>query len=230
MTASSGADGRLTPDVIWSYPFPPARFGKRGLDETHVWEFCRLVEREIVRLLNERTSLTEEVQRLRHRVLAGPEAKPGGGIQPEDAQVQAVTILSRAQQAADRYVADAQAYGRQLTEEARRLRDEILDEATSRAGQILEEAHDQAGLAAEASLDASMTQNGSDRAELEAELAYLRTFSDVYRTHLRSYLDQLVRNVEEWDRAEKESLAAVHADMSAPPGVPSLPPLPRVSP
>jgi cell division septum initiation protein DivIVA len=226
MTASSEADGRLTPDAIWSYPFPPARFGKRGLEEAQVWEFCRLAEREIVQLLNERTSLTEEVQRLRQRVLAGPEA--GTGIRPEDAQAQAATILSRAQEAADRHVADAHAYGRQLTDEARRLRDEILDEARSSAEQLLEEARGQASLVTAASLDASMTRKDSDRAELEAELTYLRTFSDVYRAHLRSYLDQLVRNVEEWDRAEKESPAAVHAGMSAPPDVPPLPPLPRV--
>jgi cell division septum initiation protein DivIVA len=229
MTASSEADGRLTPDTIWSYPFPSARLGKRGLEEAPVWEFCRLAEREIARLLNEKTSLTEEVQRLRRRVLAGPEAKPGDGLQPEDAQVQAVAILSQAQQAADRHVAEAQEYGRQLTDEARRLRDEILDEARSYAEQILEEARRQASLAAEASPDAPMTQKGSDRAELEAELTYLRSFSDVYRAHLRSYLDQLVRDVEEWDRAEKESVAVVHADMSAPPDVPPLPPLPRVS-
>ena len=222
MTALSGADGRLTPSAIWAYPFPPARFGKRGLEEAHVWEFCRLVEREIVRLSNERTSLTEEVQRLRQRAVVSPEAE--AGIRPEDARAQAVTILSQAQEAADRCVADAKAYGRQLTDEARHLRDEILDEARSRAAELLEEARGQASLA-----EASLTQKGSDRAELEAELAYLRTFSDVYRAHLRSYLDQLVRNVEEWDRAEKESLVTVHADMSVPPEVPRLPPLPRVS-
>jgi cell division septum initiation protein DivIVA len=227
MTASSGADGRLTPDAIRSYDFPASRFGKRGLEEGYVWEFCRLAEREIVRLLNERASLAEEVERLRRRVFdAGPGAE--SGMRPEDAHVQAVAILSRAQQAADRYVADAHVYGRQLTDEARRLRDEILDEAKARASLLLEEAHGQASLMAEASLDASMTRPDSDRGELTAELEYLRTFSDVYRTHLRSYLDQLIRNVEEWDRVEKESLPAVHADMSAPPDVPPLPPLPSI--
>jgi cell division septum initiation protein DivIVA len=222
------ADGRLTPDAIWSFSFPPTRFGKRGLDEANVWEFCRLAEREIVRLLKERTALAEEVQQLRRRVPADPAA--GSGIQPDDAQVQAAAILSGAQQAADRYVADAQTYGKQLTDEARRLREEILDEAKSGAAQLLDEARVQASLVAGSSPDASMTQKDSDRAKLEAQLAYLRTFSDVYRTHLRSYLDQLLRNVEEWDRAEEEPLAAVHADMSAPLDVPPLPSLPRISP
>ena len=38
------------------------------------------------------------------------------------------------------------------------------------------------------------------RSDLRAELAYLRTFSDVYRNHLRAYLEALLRNVEEWER------------------------------
>ena len=154
MTAFPAADGRLTPDAIRSYAFPSARFGRRGLDEGHVWEFCRLAEREVVRLLNERTSLAGEVQRLRQRVLGAPAAGTGP--------------------------------------------------------------------------DTPAAQDGSERGELEAQLAYLRTFSDVYRTHLHAYLDKLLRHVEEWDRAEKETLTAVHADMSAPPDVPPLPPLPPI--
>jgi cell division septum initiation protein DivIVA len=224
MTVFSGADGRLTPDEIRSYDFPSTGFGRRGLDEAHVWQFCRLAEQEIVRLLSERTSLADEVQRLRQRALAGPGAD--SRIRPDDAHIQAVGILSRAQQAADRYVGDAREYSRQLTDGARRLRDEILAEARTLAEQVLEEAHGAASLVAEASLDASAAHQGPDRGKLEAELAYLRTFSDVYRAHLHSYLDQLLRNVEEWDRAEKETLDAVHADMSDPPGVPAVPPLP----
>jgi len=226
MTAFPVADGRLTPDAIRSYAFPSSRFGRRGLDEGHVWEFCRLAEREIVRLLNERTSLADEVQRLRRRVLAGPAA--GSGVRPDDGHAEAVAILSRAQQAADRYVADAQEYCRQLTDDARRLGDEILAEARSRAAVVLDEAHAEAGLAAGTGPGTPAAQDGSEPGELEAQLAYLRTFSDVYRTHLHAYLDRLLRNVEEWDRAEKETLTVVHADMSAPPDVPPLPPLPRI--
>jgi cell division septum initiation protein DivIVA len=231
MTAFSGADGRLTPDEIWSYTFPTTRMGRRGLDEAQVWEFCRRAEQEIVRLINERTSLADEVQRLRRRVLAGPAADTG--VRPDDAQIQAVGILSRAQQAADRYVADAREYSRQLTGDARRLRDEILAEARTRAEQVLEEAHGAASLAAEASLGASAAHQGSDRGKIEAELSYLRTFSDVYRAHLHSYLDKLLRDVEEWDRAEQVTLDAGRADTSDPsdvPAVPPLPPWPRVPP
>ena len=48
-----------------------------------------------------------------------------------------------------------------------------------------------------------------------AELACLRTFSDVYRNHLRAYLEALLRNVAEWERAEKSFPAAVRADLPA---------------
>lgn len=58
-------------------------------------------------------------------------------------------------------------------------------------------------------------QPGDGRTGLAAELASLRTFSDVYRNHLRAYLEALLRNVAEWERAEKSSLAAARADLPA---------------
>ena len=45
--------------------------------------------------------------------------------------------------------------------------------------------------------------SAGERRDLEAELAYLRTFSEVCRTRLRAYLDSLARSIEEWERAEK---------------------------
>jgi hypothetical protein len=89
---------------------------------------------------------------------------------------------------------------------------------------MLEEAHTEASSAAEAALVAPATHPDTDRRELEAELAYLRTFSDVYRTHLHAYLDALLRNVEEWERAEKTSLAAARASL------PRLPQNPQPAP
>ena len=89
MPVITGTD-RLTPDAVQAVTFPSARLGRRGLDEDHVRAFCGQVERELVRLFNERTSLTDEVQRLRQagarpvrrrrrrRVQAGRRARPGG--------------------------------------------------------------------------------------------------------------------------------------------------------
>ena len=242
MPVTSRTDNRLTPDAVQSVTFPPARLGRRGLDEEHVWAFCGQVERELVRLFNERTTLTDEVQRLRRRVLGLTGDDAGSGYRPDDAHVQAVRILSKAQQTADRYVADAQEYSRQLAQDARRRRDEILSEAKSHAAAMLDQAHSEASRAAEAALTAPQAasrpggdqpggdqtdadQLGADRSELEAELVYLRTFSDVYRTHLHAYLDALLRNVDEWERAEKTSLDAARASLPGPPHHPQpLPP------
>jgi DivIVA domain-containing protein len=208
MTVLSGASHRLTPDQVQAVSFPSSRLGRRGYDEEHVRAFCGQVEAELVRLLNEKTTLEEEVQRLRQRLLGASDSEAGTGYRREDAHIQAVRILSKAQQTADNYVADAQDYSRQLAQDARRRRDEILAEAKSNAALVLSEAHSQASRAAAAAMSESEIEppTAGERRELEAELAYLRTFCDVYRTHLRAYLDALLRNVEEWERAEKSSL------------------------
>ena len=61
MIMISGTDNRLTPDAVCAVTFPSARPGRRGLDKAHVRAFCGQVERELVRLLNERTALTEYI-------------------------------------------------------------------------------------------------------------------------------------------------------------------------
>ena len=221
MTVTSRSGERLTPDQVRSITFSQARFGHRGYDEEHVLAFCALVERELVTSLNEKASLWEEVERLRRRII---DSGGAAGVRPEDAHSQAVRILSNAQQMADRYVADAQQYSLQVTEEARRHRDEVLAEAKTHADRVLDEAHSRASHAAEVvSAEPGSTANGEWR-DHTAELAYLRTFSEVYRTHLRAYLETLLSNVEDWEQSERSSLAAARAELPFP--FPSVPPSP----
>ncbi|HTT50961.1 MAG TPA: hypothetical protein VMH35_06160 [Streptosporangiaceae bacterium] len=189
-----------------------SRFGRRGCDEEDVRVFCDQVGSELAVLLSEKNSLREEVNRLRKR-MNGADGK--GGLltyRPEDGHVQAVQILSRAQQTADRYVADAQQYSHDLAKDARRHRDQVLAEAHSNAKRVLEEVHQRASQAATDALDGPDLPTVSKRQELQAELAYLRTYSDVYRTHLRAYLDALLRNVDEWEKAEKSSVALIRTE------------------
>jgi len=209
---------RLTPDEVQAVSFPLSRLGRRGFDEEHVRLFLQAVEREIVTLLNEKVSLWNEVERLRRRIIAGMKQgdkqgdkqsdKQGDGVLfgREDAHVHAVRILSNAQLTADRYVADAQAYSHRLTEEARTRRDEILVEAQQHADMVLEEASSRAREAALATLNAPVAsaapQMEADRSALKAELAYLRTFGEVYRTHLRAYTEGMLRSIAEWERSE----------------------------
>jgi DNA-binding transcriptional regulator YiaG len=45
---------------------------------------------------------------------------------------------------------------------------------------------------------------------VQGEIAYLRMYSQVYRTHLRTYLEVLLRNVDEWARAEQAPPGTEH--------------------
>jgi cell division septum initiation protein DivIVA len=194
---------RLTPEYVQSVSFPPARLGKRGVDEGQVRAFCEWVESELIRLLNEKTALEEEVLRLRARV------RETDTVHPEDGHIQAVYILSRAQQTADKYVANAQEYSRDIAEDARRRREEVLAEAKMRAAVILDEAHASATHAVElvpAPVAADEQMTSAQRQELETELAYLRTVSNVCRTHLRAYLESLTRSIDEWEHAEQTAI------------------------
>jgi len=204
----------LTPDSVRSATFSSARLGRRGLDEGDVRGFLELVSDGLGQLLHDNSMLQAEVMRLRERVLEG---KGNAGVQPEDGHVQAVYVLSKAQQTADRYVAEAQEYSRELAEDARMRRDEILREAKVRASMILEEAHTSASRAAQAVHDTPQDQLPvAERQALQAEIAYLRTFSDVCRTHLRAYMESLTRSIEEWERAEHHGAVAARDSARGP--------------
>jgi len=205
---------RLTPEQVQQARFPPSRLGRRGLDEGEIQAFRARVEQELVLLSNEKASLLHEVERLRHRLLSGAHDEgQSADFRPDGSHVQAVQILAKAQQTADRYVSDAQDYCRELTQDARRARDEIVTEARANAASVLDQAHRDASRAAAAVPPAAEPLSTGDRQKVQAELAYLRTFSDVCRTHLRAYLEALARNVEEWERAEKASLSTLPQDL-----------------
>jgi cell division septum initiation protein DivIVA len=186
-----------------------SRLGRRGYEEEPVREFLGAVHAEFVRLVNERASLWQDVQRLRQRILAGETGgDPHGVLFGEaDAHVHAVRILSTAQVTADRYVADAQAYSSRVTEEARLRRDDIMREAQQHSDMLLEDAHARAREAAVSALNvAAPPQTDRERQAAQAELAYLRTYGDVYRAHLRAYTEGVLHGIEEWERKEAASL------------------------
>ncbi len=211
---------RMSPEELQTVTFPLSRLGRRGYDEDSVREFLRAVHAEYVRLMNHRTSLWQEVQRLRQRIIAGSASDDPNGVLfgESDGHVHAVRVLSAAQVTADRYVADAQAYSSRLTEEARLRRDEIMQEAQRYSEMIMEEAHTKAREAAVSALNtAPSPQTHQEQQAVHAELAYLRTYSDVYRSHLRAYTEGILRGIEEWERKEAISLdnAAQGVSMAA---------------
>jgi DivIVA domain-containing protein len=203
---------RLTPEELQTVTFPMSRLGRRGYEEEPVQGFLQQVHAEFVRLVNERASLWQEVQRLRRRILAGEDSNDSQAVLfgEADAHVHAVRILSTAQVTADRYVADAQAYSSRVTAEARLRRDDIVREAQQHSDMILEDAHARARDAAVSALnEAAPPQTDRERRAAQAELAYLRTYGDVYRAHLRAYTEGVLRGIEEWERKEASSLQEV---------------------
>jgi DivIVA domain-containing protein len=209
----SQANGGLpTPESVRSAAFTPARLGRRGLDEAEVRAFCEWVSDGLGRLLTDNSMLEAEIARLRARLLGGS----GGGAKPEDAHVQAVNLLSKAQQTADRYVADAQEYSRELSADAHMRRDEIVREAKMRASMILEKAHANATAAADTARATGDLPSAAERQDLQAEIAYLRTYSDVCRTHLRAYMESLTRSIEAWERAERNGAPAARESFVQP--------------
>ena len=126
---------RLTPEIVQSVTFRPARRGRRGLDHEHVREFCQLVEDELAQLASERAALQKEIRRLRQRVLSSSGL---AGAEQDDTHLHAASILTQAQKTADRHIAEAQDYSRHLVENARRRRDEVLAEGRSSGGSAVE--------------------------------------------------------------------------------------------
>jgi DivIVA domain-containing protein len=198
---------RLTLDELQSARFP---LGRRGYEEESVNSFLRLVRAEFVRLVNERASLWEEVQRLRRRILAGEAAELAGEAAELAGEAGERAGAAGAADGDPEAVlpgeADAQAYSDRITQAARQRRDHLMLEAEEHSGMILEDAQAMAREAAVSALNLpAPPQTDRERQAAQAELAYLRTYSDFYRAHLRAYTEGMLRGIEEWERKEAAS-------------------------
>jgi cell division septum initiation protein DivIVA len=206
-TAWFDEQDRLAPEALQTVTFPVSRLRRRGYEEEAVRSFLRTVHAEFVQLVNDRASLWEEVQRLRRRILAGADGDPQAVLfGAADAHVDAVRTLWTAQLTADCPVAGARGYRSKVTEEARWRRDHIMQEARQYSDMILEHARAQAREAAVSALNLpAPPQTDRERQAAQAELAYLRTYSEFYREHLRAYAEGVLRGIEEWERKEAAS-------------------------
>ncbi len=184
--------------------FPVTRWGRLGFEAEPVRAFLTQVQAELVRLINERSSLRQEVHRLRQRILGKDNGSDAVLFGQDDAHIHAVRILATAQVTADRYVADAEAYSGHLTKEARTRHDEIITQAQQHSDALLEEARASARDAAVAAMnhDPIPPQSDHERRALQGEMAYLRTFNEVYRTHLKVYTETILRAIQDWEHKE----------------------------
>ncbi len=182
---------QLTPESVRRAGFERSGLGRRGYVEADVDRFLVRVADAIAWSNREKAELRAEIDRLRnyfreHGIDLAPSGsvRPPGGA-PDAPSVQAINALSAAQQAADQHIAQAEAYARDLLGTARRQYEAILQEA-----------HDQAQAAAIAAADAYVAadrahEQVSQQADIEAKVAYLRTFADVTQVQMRSILEAL---------------------------------------
>ena len=168
---------RLTPDRVRSMQFSRTPIGRRGLAEDEVAAFLQRVADEIATRDAAETSLRAKtthykntlVQWQREQSESRTEDVNGRAPDSATATVEAVNILSRAQQEADAYVAQTQEYCRRLAAEAHEHAQSVLDDATDRADAAAEQAVIE--------LRAREGENHSPELEdLERRLAWARTF------------------------------------------------------
>jgi DivIVA domain-containing protein len=167
---------RLTPDRVRSTRFTRTPLGRRGLAEEEVRGFLQRVADDIAARDAAEASLRAKVSHYKNTLVQWQrehsEARAdelAGTASTSNATVEAVNILSRAQQEADAYVAQTQEYCRRLAADARDHAQKVLDDATAAAD-----------AAAEQAVVELRAANGADHSpeleDLERRLAWARTF------------------------------------------------------
>jgi DivIVA domain-containing protein len=198
---------RLSPADVRGVRFTRSGLGWRGYDEREVDAFLLRVETQIGQMIAEKGELRDEVIRLRSQLKDCAQDAGTVGPRSDEAEAQAVRILARAQQTADQYVAEAEQYSRRIALDARQHYEEVVAEARARSAEVLTGAHH---IAMATGGNGGLSGNGTrpidsdlDKEDLEQQVTYLQTFSQVCRVQLRSYLEALLREVEEqWGRAD----------------------------
>ena len=166
---------RLTPDRVRSMQFARTPIGRRGLAEDEVTAFMQRVADDIATRDASEASLRAKVTHYKNTLVQWQrehsEARADEPMVPNSsaATVEAVNILSRAQQEADAYVAQTQEYCRRLAADAHDHAQAVLNDATARAVAAAEQAVIE--------LRANAGENHSVELEdLERRLTWARTF------------------------------------------------------
>ncbi|WP_236051662.1 hypothetical protein [Nonomuraea cypriaca] len=155
----------------------------------------------------EKADLRAEVDRLRNWYKDhGTDVVNPGAAQRTRLNVDAVNLLSRAQQTADAQIAEAEDYARRLVGQARQQYEQILQEAQQQAEEAATQAVDVYRSSGEV--------QSAEAEELERRIAYLRTFAEVTQVQLRAVLEGLANEVNKLGSLPESSRHAVASSSS----------------
>lgn len=196
--------------------FPTAMFGGLNTDAVHA--FVAAVTRELAQRDEEHRALEEEVNRLAQENDRLRQTSNGHERNGHSVEHQSVMVLTRAQQNADRLIADAQYQASQMVGSGRQQREGMLADGRAKSERLIREAIDEAGrqaatIAAQAPVDA------------QRRLAYYKSLADSARSGLSAQLAALTAAVAQWDEEERRGRSAIPV-----PGGPLTGPQPVVPP
>ncbi len=192
---------QLTADDVLNKKFQPTKF-REGYDQDEVDEFLDQIVEAMRDLENENAELKAKLDAANARVAELSEgapvvtATPVSSVAPVAPVVEspimetpkiepsgnnaesAAAMLEMAQRLHDEYVAKGKAERERIVTEARATGEQLTREAENQRNQTL-------------------SQLEKERANLEHKIDELRRFESDYRTRLRSYLTNLLNNVED---------------------------------
>ena len=202
-TATTGADLR-------AISFPASHAFGRGYDPREVDAYAARCAALVDDLRQQLQAQAQQISELRDRIERDSRSQE---------VVHAVSILTSAQQTADRTVAEADSYStkvmsdaRNLYEDARRNAATLEQETEAKAKHVYDEA-----LARASSLERETEQRVADltmsavtaQAELDQQTAYLRTLRDATRTQMEVFLEGMLDRVaEEYGKAHPLAVEA----------------------
>ena len=192
---------QLTADDVLNKKFQPTKF-REGYDQDEVDEFLDQIVEAMRDLENENAELKAKLEAANARVAELSEGAPvvtatpvspvapvapvvespivdTSKIEPSGNNAEsAAAMLEMAQRLHDEYVAKGKAERERIVTEARATGEQLTREAENQRNQTL-------------------SQLEKERANLEHKIDELRRFESDYRTRLRSYLTNLLNNVED---------------------------------
>jgi DivIVA domain-containing protein len=186
----------LTPQRVRAARFTRTGLGRRGLDPDEVADFLDQVADELSRRDEREAALRADADRHK-KALRAWNSQQTRRMVPDahQARVDAVNLLSRAQQECDRYVRQTQDYCHDLTTQAERHADAIIAEAGQEAAAAAEQA-------AQDYRTGAGPAYSPDVEEFRRRLAWLRTFSEslgAVGSHLGATSDALRHELDRLD-------------------------------